>query len=538
MLKRTFRFAALLTLALGLFLSVPQHTFAYVQRDIAFSSITPHINSVDFAGTVTIHSIINPPGQHAPIHLRVKWGVTGGQYTYVVSNDIVSQSSVALNTPVPFTVTIGSLTPNTSYDFAFFDTSDSADLIATPPAVQTLSDIPEIEIRKPSGAYGSTPEVDYTQSSTSIVLAGMLRSSLSTQVNLEVHYTKSGGQPQTVSGPGVFSQMVTYGQEYPFNVTLSGLDPSSTYQVEVYLSGQSTALWSESIDTDQASVSDHIIIGGPYGTQLLSLDPNCNAQPLIGLNGQPIPPPAITGRCIDVTTDNAITVAMDASGTDRQASGTASVKIYKGDSYSVGLVWGDSPSSMNKLWENPVFFRIMNAGDTDTFPFVMHSLLPNHTYYYTFVNFDDPAKAYMSPKTFTATLTPAGSTTGGASSTSGGTNSGVGPSAPLVAPGNLVPCDGSRWQPCTFAYLIQLVNNVIKWLIVIAIPIMAIGFVYIGFLFIAKGGSEEARSRAKHVIINMLIGLICILCAWLIVNLILDTLLKADSAASYKLLQQ
>jgi hypothetical protein len=368
-----------------------------------------------------------------------------------------------------------------------------------------------------------------------IQLAGFLRSSLSTFLSLEIHVTKTGqggGQTQVISGPGIFSQAVVAGQEYSFHPTITGLQPSSNYAVAVIIPGQGVPLWSEGIDTEQASASDHIITGGPYGTTLLPLDPNCTVTPLQGM-----PAPAITGRCITITLNNDLTVAMDSSGTDRQATGTAGVKVTKAGLYDVGLVWGDSPSSMDKLWENPVFTRVMNAGDTDTLTYVMHSLLPDHNYYYTFVDFSDPSKALMTPVMFKSTLTPQTGTTTTGGTTSGGGGTGGVPGKPLVLPGNLVPCDGSAWQPCKFTHVMQLINNAIKWIIVIAIPILAIGFLYIGFLFVFKGGSEEARGRAKHVIINMLIGVVCILGAWLIVNTILDSLLDSPTASDYKLLE-
>lgn len=91
--------------------------------------------------------------------------------------------------------------------------------------------------------------------------------------------------------------------------------------------------------------------------------------------------------------------------------------------------------------------------------------------------------------------------------------------------GNLVPCDGRlEVKACTWKKLIQLINNGITWIIYMTIPIGAVLFAYAGFLFLTKGGSEEARAQAKHIFINVAIGLIVILIAVLVVKLILSSL--------------
>jgi hypothetical protein len=404
-----------------------------------------------------------------------------------------------------------------------------------------------VKIRKPSGVYGNASELDYTTSGTSILLAGVLRSTTTTQYSVEVRYKKTGSSdPLTIiPASSIFSQVAVANQEYPINVTISPpLIPSTSYDVTVARAG-SYAMWSATITTEPPSVFDHISTGGPYGTNLLPLDPNCALQPIIGLNGQPIPPPPITGRCIDIVPNNDLVYA--SSGT---ASGTANLTAKKSDDYSLSVVWGDSSSNMTNLYDLPVYTltalpggttmvdnsnRIVPLNQAQSFPYHMDGLTTGHTYWYTFVDSHHTQNAYMSPRSFVATIAPQGTTTGG---TSNGGSGGFLPHAPLVGPGNLVPCDGSMWQPCKFTHLMQLLNNAIKWIIIIAIPIAGIGFAYIGFLFIAKGGSEESRSRAKHVIINMTIGIIFILGGWLVVNLILDTLLDTATVNDYKLLEQ
>jgi len=98
----------------------------------------------------------------------------------------------------------------------------------------------------------------------------------------------------------------------------------------------------------------------------------------------------------------------------------------------------------------------------------------------------------------------------------------------------LVPCtntpdpvtgkiDASK---CDFTQLMNLVNKVIHFILFdMVIPIAAIMFAYAGFLLVTAGGeAASARTKAKSIFTNALIGLVIAVAAWLIVKLILTTL--------------
>ena len=91
-------------------------------------------------------------------------------------------------------------------------------------------------------------------------------------------------------------------------------------------------------------------------------------------------------------------------------------------------------------------------------------------------------------------------------------------------------------DPCTFAHLMELVHRIIRFLLFsVAMPLAAIAFVYAGFLFMFHGDNEAKRSQAKKIFLNVLIGLIIALAAWLIVTLILDALV---TKSAFRLLEQ
>lgn len=78
---------------------------------------------------------------------------------------------------------------------------------------------------------------------------------------------------------------------------------------------------------------------------------------------------------------------------------------------------------------------------------------------------------------------------------------------------------------CGFDDLMGLINKVINFLLfVIATPLVAIGLCYAGFLYISSGGSSEKVGQAKSILINLVVGYIVALIAWVVVKTIMVSL--------------
>lgn len=78
---------------------------------------------------------------------------------------------------------------------------------------------------------------------------------------------------------------------------------------------------------------------------------------------------------------------------------------------------------------------------------------------------------------------------------------------------------------CNFNSLMDTVNRIITFLLVLTLPIVAIMFAYAGFTLITAGGeSSNARTKAKGIFFNAVIGLLIAFCAYLIIFFILKTL--------------
>ncbi len=98
----------------------------------------------------------------------------------------------------------------------------------------------------------------------------------------------------------------------------------------------------------------------------------------------------------------------------------------------------------------------------------------------------------------------------------------------------LIPCgrtkdegvDPKTTEKCGFKDFLTLINKVITFiLVVMAVPIAAIMFFYAGLLMITAGGEAAgARTKAKGIFMNALIGLLLAAGSWLIVRTLLSIL--------------
>lgn len=77
-------------------------------------------------------------------------------------------------------------------------------------------------------------------------------------------------------------------------------------------------------------------------------------------------------------------------------------------------------------------------------------------------------------------------------------------------------------KACDFNGIMNLANTLIQFaLFDLALPIVAIMFVFAGFELVTSGGSTEKRGIAKKVFTSAVIGFIIAMAGWLIVKTIL-----------------
>lgn len=89
----------------------------------------------------------------------------------------------------------------------------------------------------------------------------------------------------------------------------------------------------------------------------------------------------------------------------------------------------------------------------------------------------------------------------------------------------LVPCLVTE---CDFNDLITMANNILIFLIILAIPLSVIAFSYAGFLYLTAGGDEGKIKSAHGVFTSVAIGLFFVISAWLIVYFLTSQLVSDD----------
>lgn len=93
-----------------------------------------------------------------------------------------------------------------------------------------------------------------------------------------------------------------------------------------------------------------------------------------------------------------------------------------------------------------------------------------------------------------------------------------------ILPDKLISCSGTKESPCDFKALIQLVQNIINFLVYMSAPVAAVAFAWAGVLYLTAAGDEKRIGQAHAIFTDVLIGLGIVLSAWLIVKLIVTGL--------------
>jgi len=88
----------------------------------------------------------------------------------------------------------------------------------------------------------------------------------------------------------------------------------------------------------------------------------------------------------------------------------------------------------------------------------------------------------------------------------------------------LVPCGGDGEEACQMCHAVQLVVGTTGWLVGILSIVAAILFIVAGFRILTAQGNPGVLQQAKSMIVNVAIGFVIILSAWLLIDLLMKTL--------------
>lgn len=92
----------------------------------------------------------------------------------------------------------------------------------------------------------------------------------------------------------------------------------------------------------------------------------------------------------------------------------------------------------------------------------------------------------------------------------------------LPASAALLPkCSGGSCTPCNF---LQLISNVILFVVKnIVAPLAGLLFLIGGIMMASAGGSEERFKKGKQIFKDVAIGVLIILASWAVVNTLITT---------------
>lgn len=97
--------------------------------------------------------------------------------------------------------------------------------------------------------------------------------------------------------------------------------------------------------------------------------------------------------------------------------------------------------------------------------------------------------------------------------------------------GELLSC----YNYCTFSDILKTINKFITFLItVLFVPTIVLLCMFAGFKYLTAQGNPKKVADLKKMLLNIIVGMLLILCSWLIVKVILRILVKdSDSALQF-----
>ena len=81
---------------------------------------------------------------------------------------------------------------------------------------------------------------------------------------------------------------------------------------------------------------------------------------------------------------------------------------------------------------------------------------------------------------------------------------------------------------CQLCSLVQLARNLLNVAIFLAIVMSAVLFSWAGIRYLTAMGSESTAGKARQTLLNVFLGLLLILCAWLAVNTLMAIMVDGN----------
>ena len=93
-------------------------------------------------------------------------------------------------------------------------------------------------------------------------------------------------------------------------------------------------------------------------------------------------------------------------------------------------------------------------------------------------------------------------------------------------------CDFSSGMNCQDLNVAGLIKLIINWLLGIAFAIAVLFLIIGGFWYITSAGNEETAEKGKNTAVNAIIGIIIIVLAYVIINVIAGLVQSSGNSGS------
>lgn len=98
------------------------------------------------------------------------------------------------------------------------------------------------------------------------------------------------------------------------------------------------------------------------------------------------------------------------------------------------------------------------------------------------------------------------------------------PETVVAQAGGFVPCGGPGQDDCNLCHLVTMGSRIVNWLVVVLTVVGIVALAYAGFRLVISGGNPTAKDQAKALLVNVIVGYLLVLSAWLIVDTIMKVL--------------
>lgn len=93
----------------------------------------------------------------------------------------------------------------------------------------------------------------------------------------------------------------------------------------------------------------------------------------------------------------------------------------------------------------------------------------------------------------------------------------------------IVPTCTGPGGSCGWTDAVQVLDNILQFAIILAVPLAAALFAWAGFLYLSARGNPGQITKASNIFVSVAIGFVIVLVAWLVVDFILQNLAAEGS---------